>query len=297
MISCARMSVSTACSKASTSSSPSSRRNFIRLSEARLHALSSMDMYSEHGLEALIRPVFGSVCHALIVVSYCTPGSAHSHAACAISRSSARASFVSSTVPSVRAVRFHSLPSTAASMNASLTRTELFAFWYWIDAQSGESSDMSYPACSRTRAFRSSLALHQMNSSTSGWSTSSTTILAARLVLPPDLIVPAEASAPRMKLTGPEAWPPFESCSFDERSRERLRPEPEPPRKMMPSRRIQSRIDSIESSIERMKQAEHWGFSSKPTLNQTGELKEAYWLTRIAFSSASNVSASSPEAK
>ena len=62
---------------------------------------------------------------------------------------------------------------------------------------------------------------------------------------------------------------------------------------MIPSRRIQSRIDSIESSIERMKQAEHCGFSSKPTLNQTGELKEAYWLTRIAFSSASNVSASS----
>ena len=38
-----------------------------------------------------------------------------------------------------------------------------------------------------------------------------------------------------------------------------------------------------------MKQAEHCGFSSKPTLNQTGLLNEAYWLTRIAFSSASNV--------
>ena len=32
-------------------------------------------------------------------------------------------------------------------------------------------------------------------------------------------------------------------------------PEPEPPRKMIPSRRIQSRIESIESSIERMKHA------------------------------------------
>ena len=42
-----------------------------------------------------------------------------------------------------------------------------------------------------------------------------------------------------------------------------------------------------------MKQAEHCGFSSKPTLNQTGELKAAIWLTRIAFSSASKVSASS----
>ena len=66
---------------------------------------------------------------------------------------------------------------------------------------------------------------------------------------------------------------------------------------MTPSRRIQSRIDSIESSIERMKHAEHCGFSSKPTLNHTGELNDASWLTRIAFSSASNVSASSSSAK
>src|SRR5919202_309900 len=234
MSSCARKTVSTACSKASTSSSPSSRRNFIRLSEARLQAESSIDMYSEHGFDALIRPVFGSVCHELIVVSYWTPGSADCQAACAISRRSLRASTVSITVPSVRATRFHSLPSTAASMNASVTRTELFAFWYWIEAQSGESSDMSYPAASSTRALRSSCALHQMNSSTSGWSTSRTTIFAARRVLPPDLIVPADAPAPRMNDTGPLAYPPFESCSFDDRSFERLTPDPEPPRKMIP---------------------------------------------------------------
>ena len=66
---------------------------------------------------------------------------------------------------------------------------------------------------------------------------------------------------------------------------------------MTPSRRIQSRIDSIESSIERMKHAEHCGCASNPTLNHTGELKDAYWLTRIAFSSASKVSASSSFAK
>jgi hypothetical protein len=76
-------------------------------------------------------------------VSYCTPGSAHFQAASAICRSRARASTVSTTLPSVRAVRFHSPPAVAASMKASVTRTELFAFWYWIDAQSGESSDMS----------------------------------------------------------------------------------------------------------------------------------------------------------
>src|SRR5947199_349664 len=34
-----------------------------------------MLIYSEQGLDALIRPVFGSVCQALIVVSYWTPGS------------------------------------------------------------------------------------------------------------------------------------------------------------------------------------------------------------------------------
>src|SRR5438876_8915416 len=132
---------STACSKASTSSSPSSRRNLRRLIEDRLHALSSMDMYSEHGLDALIRPVFGSVCQELIVVSYWTPGSAQRQAASDMSRSSFFAGTVSTTVPSVRAVRFQSPPASAASMNVSVTRTELFAFWYWIEAQSPESSD------------------------------------------------------------------------------------------------------------------------------------------------------------
>ncbi len=85
-------------------------------------------MYSEHGLEALIRPVFGTVCQLLIVVSYCTPGSAHCQDASAIWRSSPCASVDSTTEPSVRAVRFHSLPSSTASMKESVTRTELFAF-------------------------------------------------------------------------------------------------------------------------------------------------------------------------
>ena len=86
--------MSTVCSKASTSRSPSSRRNFIRLIEARLQALSSIDMYSEHGLDALIRLVFGSVCHELMVVSYWTPGSAQRHAASAACVSRSRAGSV-----------------------------------------------------------------------------------------------------------------------------------------------------------------------------------------------------------
>ena len=88
---------------------------------------------------------------------------------------------------------------------------------------------------------------------------SSTTILAARRVLPPDLIVPAQESAPRMKDTGPEAVPPLASGSIDPRMFDRLIPEPEPPRKIIPSLVFQSRIDSIVSSTERMKHAEHCG--------------------------------------
>ncbi len=214
-------------------------------------------MYSEQGLDALIRPEFGQVCHSLIVVSYCTPGSAQRQAASAIWLSSSFAFTRSIGAPSTRAVSSHSSPRSARCMNSSVTRTELFAFWYWIEAKCSESRRMSKPASRNAAAFSSSRALHQMNSAMSGWSTSSTTILAARRVLPPDLIVPAHASAPRMNDTGPDASPPFDRCSFEARMRDRLIPEPEPPRKILPSLVFQSRIDSSSSSTERMKQAEH----------------------------------------
>src|SRR5688572_7706152 len=166
-------------------------------------------------------------------------------------------------------------------MKASVTRTELLAFWYWIDVKPSPSMDMSNPARARASALSSSLALHQMKSRMSGWSTSRTTIFAARRVLPPDLIVPAHESAPRMNDTGPEAVPPLASGSIDPRIFERLMPEPEPPRKMRPSRVFQSRIESMLSSTLKMKQAEHCGCSSKPTLNHTGELNAASWLSRM----------------
>ena len=109
--------------------------------------------------------------------------------------------------------------------------------------------------------------------------------------------MPAHASAPRMNETGPLAVPPLESCSFEPRMLDRLMPEPEPPRKIMPSLVFQSRIDSIVSSTLRMKQAEHCGCSSKPTLNQTGELNAAIWWRRMCVSSSSNAAASSSLAK
>src|SRR5215218_5031541 len=147
-----------------------------------------------------------------------------------------------------------------ACMNASVTRTELFAFWYWIEWLSLPSRSMSNPASRRARALRSSTALHQMKSSTSGWSTFRMTILAARRVFPPDLIVPAEASAPRMNDTGPLAVPPPARGSWEERIRDRLMPEPDPPLKMVPSSTYQLRMEDISSSTERMKHALHcWG--------------------------------------
>src|SRR3954449_12945006 len=238
-----------------TSKPPSAVRNFIRFSEARLHDESSSDMYSEQGFEAVIRPVSGLVCQSLMVSSYCRPGSAHCHAAWAMSRNSFFASTVAMTSPCSRPRRANSPPSSTACMNSSLTRTELLAFWYCTETMSAPPRSMSKPASRSARILSSSRALVATNSSMSGWSTSSTTILAARRVAPPDLMVPAEASAPRMKETGPDAVPPLESSSLDDRIRERLRPAPEPPLKMKPSSLYQLRMESIESSTLRMKQA------------------------------------------
>ena len=59
----------------STSKVPSSRRNFMRFRDARLQLVSSRNMYSLHGLDALMGPVFGQVWHRWIVSSYWRPGS------------------------------------------------------------------------------------------------------------------------------------------------------------------------------------------------------------------------------
>src|ERR671932_2767068 len=296
-MSIAVMTSSTALTKFLASNVPSSLRNFMRLSDARLHELLSRLMYSEHGFEALIRPVSGLVCQSLIVSSYWMPGSAHSHAALVTLANSSRASTVSMTEPSERARSPNSVPSSTARMNSSLTRTELFAFWYWTLVMSLPPRSMSYPASRSARILSSSRALVSMNSSMSGWSMSRTTILAARRVAPPDLIVPAEASAPRMKLTGPEAVPPEESSSVDDRMRERFRPAPEPPLKISPSSRYQFRIESIVSSTARMKQALTCCGALVPTLNHTGLLKLKYWCSSIQVSSCSKISASPSVAK
>src|SRR3954471_1711739 len=296
-MSIAVMMNSTLLTNFSTSKPPSALRNFSRFSEARLHDESSSDMYSEHGFEAVIRPVSGLVCQSLMVSSYCRPGSAHSQAAVAMSRNSFFASTVSTTSPCSRPRSSNEAPSSTARMNSSLTRTELLAFWYCTLTMSAPPRSMSKPASRNARILFSSRALVQTNSAMSGWSTSRMTILAARRVAPPDLMVPALASAPRMKLTGPDAVPPEDSSSFDERIRDRLTPEPEPPLKISPSSLYQSRMESIESSTDRMKQALTCCGDLVPTLNQTGELKLNTWCSSIQVSSCSKTSASDVVAK
>src|ERR671910_1643073 len=100
-MSIAVMTSSTTLANVLASNVSSSRRNLSRLSDARLHDELSSDMYSEHGLDAVIRPVSGLVCQSLIVSSYWMPGSAHSHAAWAIlwNRSRASTRSMTSTVP------------------------------------------------------------------------------------------------------------------------------------------------------------------------------------------------------
>src|ERR1700674_2108269 len=56
-------------------------RNARRLSEARLHAVSSKNMYSEHGFDARIGPEAGQVCQSFTVLWNCRPGSALAQAA------------------------------------------------------------------------------------------------------------------------------------------------------------------------------------------------------------------------
>src|SRR5271163_3395808 len=106
---------------------------------ARLHAVSSRNMYSEQGLLALMRPSAGQVCHSLMVVSYCTPGSAHDQAANVIwsqrSRAcmdfqgrGARPSCLAFSF-SVRRYRCQGASLTTASMKLFSMRTELLLFW------------------------------------------------------------------------------------------------------------------------------------------------------------------------
>src|SRR5881396_2507927 len=100
-----------------------------------------------------------------------------------------------------------------------------------------------------------------------------------------------------MKLTGPDAVPPPASSSLDDRIGERFVPVPDPNLKSMPSVLASVRIESIVSSTELMKHAEHCGAFSKPQLNHTGLLKAAFWWTSRNFRSSLNACSAFSDAK
>src|SRR5512132_2276892 len=101
----------------------------MRFREARLHAESSMNMYSEQGFDALIRCVALHGFHLLMSVSYCIPGSPQTQADSAIFTRSSFASKVPMGSPVVTAFVVCVPPDSTAFMNSSVTRTEWFAFW------------------------------------------------------------------------------------------------------------------------------------------------------------------------
>src|ERR1700694_2648686 len=125
--------MSTACLKAETSNWPPELTNFMRFSEARLQAVSSKNMYSLQGLDALIRAVFLEVCQRFTVVSYCMPGSPQCQVESAIFKSRSFALNLSAGWPSVTLRVHQSRSSSAARMNSSVTRTEWLAFWKKIE--------------------------------------------------------------------------------------------------------------------------------------------------------------------
>src|SRR2546429_8273774 len=123
------MVTSTAFLNAATSNCPLPVANFIRFSEARLQAVSSRNIYSEHGLLALMRAVFFEVCQRFTVVSYCMPGSPHRQVASEILKSRSLALKVCTGRPSFTARVEKSASRRTAYMKSSVTRTELLAFW------------------------------------------------------------------------------------------------------------------------------------------------------------------------
>src|SRR5580700_6488168 len=108
---------------------PPGETNLSRLNDARLQAESSRNIYSEQGLDALMRAVFLLVCQRLMVVSYCMPGSPQAQVFSAILRMRSRAGKVATGLRSFTVRVENSASRSTADMNSSVTRTELFAFW------------------------------------------------------------------------------------------------------------------------------------------------------------------------
>jgi hypothetical protein len=105
-----------------------------------------------------------------------------------------------------------------------------------------------------------------MKSTISGWSMSSTTIFAARRVVPPDFVAPAPRSSTSRKLMSPDDVPPPESFSMRPRSFEKFVPVPEPNLNTRASFFTSSKIDMRSSPTDWMKHADTCGREYESTV-------------------------------
>src|ERR1044072_8178493 len=101
----------------------------MRLADAKLQAVSSRNMYSEHGLEGWISPEDLQLCQSFMVVLKCRPGSADAQAAWPIFSQSSRAFSVLVIFFLVRPIRFQSPSVSTARRKSSFSETELLEFW------------------------------------------------------------------------------------------------------------------------------------------------------------------------
>src|SRR5438270_6862117 len=101
----------------------------MRLADARLHAVSSRNMYSEHGFDARMSPDALQVCESFMVVLKCRPGSAEAQAAWPIFSQSSRAFSVFAIFLLVRLMRFQVPSVSTARRKSSFSDTELLEFW------------------------------------------------------------------------------------------------------------------------------------------------------------------------
>src|SRR6201984_1421943 len=100
----------------------------MRFADARLQAVSSRNMYSEHGLDARMSPDALQVCQSFIVVLKCRPGSSLTQAAWPIFSQTSRAFSVLVTFLLVRPIRCQSPSVSTARRKSSFSETELLEF-------------------------------------------------------------------------------------------------------------------------------------------------------------------------
>src|ERR1700727_2247057 len=101
----------------------------MRLADARLQAVSSRNMYSEHGLAARMSPDALQVCQSFMVVLKCRPGSADAQAAWPIFSQRSRALRVLVIFLLVGPIKFQSPSVSTARKKSSFSETELLEFW------------------------------------------------------------------------------------------------------------------------------------------------------------------------